>query len=293
MKLLGIFRFELAYQVRRVSTWLIFVGVVAFVFAVARRNFLADALRDDFFLNSPFVIACVTVLGSLLWLLTGAAVAGEAAARDARTRMHPLTYTVPVSTAEYLGGRFLAALVVNALMLLAVTAGILLAVYSPGLQGEVVGPFRPAAYLGAYFFIALPTAFIATAIQFSLAAISRRPMAGYLGSVFLFLTSWIVAGILYGPLASPDLGRLVDAIGAINIVTDLSVGWTPIEKRSRLIVLEGSLLWNRLFWLGISLGALACTNLWFRFVHPAESTWWSRIKRLRAAPAPAPVETGS
>ncbi|MDQ3700668.1 MAG: hypothetical protein M3442_07080, partial [Chloroflexota bacterium] len=104
------------------------------------------------------------VTGSLIWLLVAAAVAGEAAARDVATGMHPLTYTVPVSKAEYLGGRFLAALALNALILLAVQAGILLAVYSPGVDAEIVGPFRPAAYLTAYGFIALPNALVATAI---------------------------------------------------------------------------------------------------------------------------------
>jgi hypothetical protein len=57
---------------------------------------------------------CETLIGSLLWLLVVAAVAGEAAARDVRTRMHPLTYTAPVGEAEYLGGRFLAAFALDA-----------------------------------------------------------------------------------------------------------------------------------------------------------------------------------
>jgi hypothetical protein len=206
--------------------------------------------------------------------------------------MHPLTYTAPVSKAEYLGGRFIAALVVNAVMLLAVSAGMLLAVYSPGLEGEVVGPFRPAAYLTAYLFIALPNAFVVTAIQFSLATLTRRPMTGYLASVFLFLVSWIVAGIVYAPLARPDLGRLVDAIGAINIVTDLSIGWTPVEKRARLIGLDGPLLWNRLLWLGIGLGALAFTYRRFRLVHHVSRSWWSR-RRQRGAHPTAPAQTRS
>ncbi len=51
--------------------------------------------------------------------------------------------------ADYLGGRFLAAFVLNALILLAVPAGILLAVHSPGVEAEILGPFRPAAYLTA------------------------------------------------------------------------------------------------------------------------------------------------
>ena len=48
--------------------------------------------------------------------------------------MHPLVYTSPVSKTEYLGGRFLAALILNALILLGVQAGSLLAVYLPGVN---------------------------------------------------------------------------------------------------------------------------------------------------------------
>jgi hypothetical protein len=63
----------------------------------------SDARSGDYFLNAPFVIAAVTVFGSLMWLLVAAAVAGDAAARDVQTRMHPLTYTAPLSKADYLG----------------------------------------------------------------------------------------------------------------------------------------------------------------------------------------------
>ena len=63
----------------------------------------SDARSGDYFLNAPFVIAAVTVFGSLIWLLVAAAVAGDAAARDVQTRMHPLTYTAPVSKADELG----------------------------------------------------------------------------------------------------------------------------------------------------------------------------------------------
>jgi hypothetical protein len=44
----------------------------------------------------------------------GRGVGGAAAARDVQTRMHPLTYTAPVSKADYLEGRFLAAFVLKA-----------------------------------------------------------------------------------------------------------------------------------------------------------------------------------
>ena len=44
------------------------------------------------------------MFGSLIWLLVAAAVAGDAAARDVQTRMHPLTYTAPVSKFDKLRG---------------------------------------------------------------------------------------------------------------------------------------------------------------------------------------------
>jgi hypothetical protein len=145
-------------------------------------------------LDALFVVAAVTVFGSLIWLPVAAAVAGDAAARDVQTRMHPLAYTAPVGKADYLGGRFLAAFVLEAL--------ILLAVHSPGVEAEILGPFRPAAYLSAYVIVALPNAFVATAIQFWSAALNGRPNASYLGGVLLFFAAY---GVIPNPgEESPD-----------------------------------------------------------------------------------------
>ncbi|HSK75938.1 MAG TPA: hypothetical protein VLQ45_05735 [Thermoanaerobaculia bacterium] len=288
MKLREIFRFELAYQVRRPWPWLIFAALVVFAFLMTRDGTLAEALLDEFFINSPFAVAKTTVTCSLIWLLVAAVVAGEAAARDVATGMHPLLWTAPVSKAEYLGGRFLAALLLNALILLAVQVGILLAVYSPGVDAALIGPFRPAAYLTAYAFLALPNAFVATAIQFSLATRAGRPMTSYLGSVLLFFMSYVV-GLFLLFQGRQDLANLLDPIGVHFILSELSHLWTTIEKSTRLVELEGTVLRNRLLWLGIALGALAVTYLRFRFAHRTENAWWRRITRRRHAQSPMPA----
>ena len=117
MKFLEVFRFEFTYQAKRLSTWLFFPVLALFAAAQLRGNFLADALYDDFFVNSPFVIAVITVFGSLIWLLTAAVISGQAASRDVQTRMHSLTYSSSVSKSEYLGGKFLAAWVLNCIII--------------------------------------------------------------------------------------------------------------------------------------------------------------------------------
>ena len=170
MKFREIFRFEFVYQARRVRTWLYF----AVLFVVAYLLMGTGGGGGDVLANSPFNIAQGTVLTGVLWILMAPAVAGSAAARDVQTRMHPLIYTAPISKADYLGGRFLAAFVLNALILLAVPLGTLAALFVRGVEPEIVGPLRPAVYLSSYGVIALPTAFTVTAVQFSLAALNRR-----------------------------------------------------------------------------------------------------------------------
>ena len=288
MKLREIFRFEVLYQMRRAWLWLIVAVLVVLSFMLARDGMLAEALFEDFFINSPFAIAKTTVIGGLIWLVAAAAVAGEAAARDTATGMHPLTFTAPVSKLEYLGGRFLAALFVNALLLLAVQAGILLAVYAPGVDPVSIGPFRPSAHLTSYAILALPNAVAGTAIQFSLSTRSGRPMAGYIGSFLLVFLTFFVATILVvmrGP------GTLLDFIGVHYILSDLSHQWTTYEKSWRLLALEGTVLANRLLWLGVAVGALATTYASFRFAHRTERARWKPWRRRWGAPAVMPART--
>ena len=288
MKLGEIVRFEIAYQIRRPHSWLFFLVLLVAAFQTARAGFLSDALYNDFYVNSPFIIAFVSVITSLLWLVTAATIAGDAAARDVATRMDPLAYTAPVSKAQYLGGRFLGALALNALLLLAVPTGILLSLYLPGIDPRVVGPFNPAAYLTAFAYIALPNAFVGTSIQFAWAALGRRPILAYLGSVFLLFVAYGGFVFITFFLQNQRLAALFDVFGHIFMTDDMILGWTSAEKRTRLIELEGQLLASRLTWFGFALATLAFTYARFRVAHPAVSPWWSRIAGRRDAHAPTP-----
>ncbi|HKG23804.1 MAG TPA: hypothetical protein VKC34_18020, partial [Blastocatellia bacterium] len=114
MKLWETFRFEVAYQSRRVSTWFYFVLLLGLSFFMAREVFVAEAREGSYFLNAPFAVAQVTLVACIMSLLALAALAGGAGARDVETRMHPLLYAAPVGKAAYLGGRFLAAFTLGA-----------------------------------------------------------------------------------------------------------------------------------------------------------------------------------
>ena len=209
------------------------------------------------------------ILTGLLWILMAPAVAGSAAARDVQTRMHPLIYTAPISKADYLGGRFLAAFVLNALILLAVPLGILAALYLPGVEPEIVGPFRPAVYLSAYGVLALPTAFTFTAVQFSLAALRRRAIVSYLGTVLFFVTVGAPAAVVTNVLQMPALGTAAGSHMPHHVLVLMPDTLTPLEMNTVLIGLESSILANRLLWIGVALAILAFTHVRFRLGHRA------------------------
>jgi ABC-2 type transport system permease protein len=262
VKFREIFRFEFVYQARRVRTWLYFAVLFAVAYQLKRT-----AGGGDVLVISPYDIAQDTVLTGLLWVLMAPAVAGSAAARDVQTRMHPLIYAAPISKADYLGGRFLAAFVLNALILLAVPLGILAALFLPGVDPEIVRPLRPAVYLSSYGVLALPTAFTFTAVQFSLAALKRRAIVSYLGSVLFFVTVSIGAGLAINVLQMPTLGKLLDPTCRITVLVVMSDTLTPLEKNTVLIGLESSILANRLLWAGIALAILVFTHVRFRLGH--------------------------
>jgi ABC-type transport system involved in multi-copper enzyme maturation permease subunit len=274
MKFRQIFRYEFGYQTRRLSTWIYSGALFVFGFLIMR----AITPADDAFVNTPSFVAFFTVIGGAVWLLLAAAVGGEAGARDIETGMHPLTYTAPISKTDYLGGRFFAAFVLNATMLLALQVGIMLSLLLPRANPELIGPFHVGGLLTPYLFIALPNAFVATAMQFSAAVLQRRAIAGYLASVLLIIASQVIGTSMGNLSGNWDLAILLDFVGFVAIVREMEA-WTPLETNTRVIALEGTLLANRLLWIVVALGALAYTHGRFRFGHEVARGPWIRIRR--------------
>lgn len=282
MKLREILRLEIGMQGRRLSTWVLAVALLLLMLRITLEVYVPNARTGGYFFNSPFVVVAITVLGSVLGLLVPAALAGEAGARDLQTRMHPLVYTTPIRKGSYLGGRFLAAFLLHALILLVLPAALLLSTLSSRVEPELLGPFLPDAYAGAYLLLALPNAFVATAILFSLAVVSRRAMSSYLGGVLLFFIAIFGWLFLAQGMGMWGVAKLLDPFGLVAIA-ELSRSWTAAEKNTVLPALEGWLLANRFLWMAVAAGALALTHRRFRFAHHLPRGW----RRGSGATAPA------
>ena len=263
MKLWETFRYEVVYQMRSISVWIYFFLLLVITFHLSREVFTEEAMAGGYFMNAPFAVTQTALVAFLLGLLILAPIAGNAAARDVETRMHPLLYTTPISKIVYLSGRFLAAFAVGSIVMTAIPAGLLTAALFPGEHFDLIGPVKPATYLITFFLFVLPNTFIAVALMFSVAVLSRRGVVTYLIGVFIFFAamgSWQYIAV---EQENWNLGKLMDPLG-LTIMGELEKMWTPGEKNTLIPGVQTPALLNRLLWCFISLGILALTYFRFR-----------------------------
>jgi len=113
---------------RSASTW----GYAVFLFLIIVWGTLATADGGAVNANAPIQVAQATVLfGGLFGLAVSAALFGDAAIRDVAVGMDQLLFTTRLRKAEFLGGRFLAALAVNAIVVLALPLGHIVVTATP------------------------------------------------------------------------------------------------------------------------------------------------------------------
>jgi aminopeptidase N len=205
--------------------------------------------------NSPYATIQTHLIMGVFFMFASTAFVAGAVLRDDETGFGPILRAAPISKFDYLYGRFLGAFAAAALAFTAVTAGLVLGAMLPGLDPEKLGPFRPDAYAYAYFVMAGPMLLLTSAVFFALATVSRS-MAWVFVAVIVIVVAYLISGIILG---KPDLEPIAahwDPIGlfAFDISTRY---WTANDRNVLLPALTGTLLWNRVFCLGVAAGALA------------------------------------
>ncbi|HET7434738.1 MAG TPA: ABC transporter permease [Thermoanaerobaculia bacterium] len=291
MKLWELIRYEAAALLRRYST-AFFAAALIGMTLIAAMSFLDDARQDGVLLNAPMVTAGCMVIVTMLGMLVTAALAGEAATRDLHARMEPLLYTAPLRRSTYLGGHFLGAFAAASILFAIVPLTLVAAVHLPAIEPSFLGAFHPLAYLKAYALIAVPNAFVTTALFFSLVVLSRRALTGYLGATVLFIATIVNEEVLATHFGQWDLARQLDPFGFI-IVKALWHSWTTTQRNAMPLALDGALLTNRLLWIGVSLVALTFVHARFRMAHDGPVYgWFARRRRVmpeEATPSIAPM----
>ncbi len=285
-RLLDIAGFELRTRAKRISTWVYFAVffAVAMTWTAAAGGAISSANivfgSGKVWINSPYAIAQTIGFLGLFGLTVIAAVSGRAVQQDFEYRTEAFFFTAPMAKWQYLGGRYLGAVVVLFAIFTSISLGIFAGTLLPNLDPDRLGPTRLAAYAVPYFTILLPNLVALGGVFFCLAALSRRMLPVYLASV-ICLVGYLAAQGLLRDIDNKFVAAMLDPVGGLA-TSRLTEYWTIAERNARLIPFEGLLLWNRLLWLGIEVLVAGFCYARFRFAHPMDRS----RKRTPAAEAP-------
>ena len=265
---LTIARFEVKTRLKRISTWVYFAVFLALAmfWVAAAGGAIPHAIvsfgSGKVWINSPYAIAQTVSFLGMFGLSVIAAIMGRAVQQDFEYRVDHFFFSAPIRKWEYLSGRFAGAIVVLLIILSSIALGGLLGLLLPGLDPDRIGPVGPVAYILPYFTVVLPNLVVLGGLFFCLAALTRRMLPVYIGSVLLLLGFLAAQGLLRD-MTNKTLASMLDPFGVVA-TSQLTAYWSISERNTRLLPFDGLLLWNRLLWLGIGAAIIGLTAWRFR-----------------------------
>jgi len=276
--------FEFRYQIKSPIFWIAIAIFFLLTFGFVATDQISIGGGGNIHENSPYAIAQTHLILAIFYMFVTTAFVANVIVRDDETGFGSILRSTQIRKFDYLYGRFTGAFAAAAVSFLAVPLAIFVGAAMPWLDPETIGPFVPRAYLFAYFVLALPALLLTSSIFFTLATVTRSLMWTYVGVIAL-LVVWIIAGIA---LDRPEFDKGAAlwepfGSGAFGLATKY---WTAAERNTLTPVLEGALLFNRIFSLALSAGFLVLAYFLFSLQSGAQSGKKARRDRLAQIAAP-------
>ncbi len=272
-------RFEINYQLKSPAFIIMFAIFFLLSFAVISLDEV-QVVFGNTNVNAPFAIIFSTMILSLFGAIIPTIFFSNAALRDTSSKMDGLLFSTPITKRDYLFGRVIGAFVIVSLCFSAVIIGLLIGSLMPWIDPETLGPFRPFDFVYALLVMGLPNMFAIGMMMFAIATLTRSLIATYIGLVSFFVL-YFVSQTLLGQPELRDIAALADPLG-VGAWTQATFGWTPIEQNTKLPPLTGSLLYNRLLWIGIGIVLFMGNYFLFSFRNLGKSA--NSKKQSRALP---------
>ena len=196
--------------------------------------------------NSPHALLYQTIILGIFSMFLVVNFVANSAIRNETTNMHEIIYTKPINPLSYRLGRFMGAFLVCVTVFAFVPLGMFLGSIMPWLDAERLGPINLSFYFTPFLLFSVTTLFVLATIFYAVALRFKSNIAVYLVALMLFILYSVSDQIFTDP-AQNQMLALLDPF-AINTVNEFTEYWTPDQKNSQLVGLEGVILTNRLFW---------------------------------------------
>jgi ABC-type transport system involved in multi-copper enzyme maturation permease subunit len=263
MMSLEVLRFELEYSFKRP---LLYIFAATFFFMafliVSSDAVMPIGLGGNVARNAPFVIFNVLLFLNMFGLTAVAFFVAPAVNRDHEWNTQELFFTTPVKKWAYLLGRFLGATFPVALAMMMSCVGIALAAIMPWQDPEYFVAFNIRPYLYSLVLFIIPNLYLAGAIFFSIATLTRKTFMAYV-AVVIFIVLYGLSRAFLGDLDNQAVVSMADPFGwsSFRVMTQY---WTVAERNTQLLPFSGILLLNRILWLFIATGILFYTVFKYR-----------------------------
>jgi ABC-2 type transport system permease protein len=276
--------FEIRYQLKNPVFWVSVLIFFLIGFGFSASENVSFGTPGSVHENSPYAVVFALGLLATFYLFVITSFVANAVVRDDATGFGPMIRATPVGRIPFLAGRFLGGLVIAILGYLSVPLGIALGTAMPWVDPETVGPGGFATYAWPFLVIAIPNLILSSALLFSLATVTRSMLASYLGVLALVMGYLVISVILSADPSYQDAIARYEPLG-MGAIGEVSRYWTAAEMNTRLIPLEGNLLFNRVFVLVLSVLFLGIAAARFSMTERAPSRWRQRRLAKQAAKA--------
>ena len=274
--------FELRYQLRNPVFWVAAIIFFLLTFGAATSSDIQIGSGGNINANAPLAIIQTHLVLTLFFMFVTTAFVANVIVRDDESGFGPMVRSTSVKKFDYLIGRFTGAFLAAAVAFAAVPLAIWLGSLMPWVDPETLGPNHLSYYASAYFIFAMPGIFMASALFFAIATMTRSMMYTYI-AVVVFLVLWtILIAAVQGRPALQDTAALFEPFG-LGALANATRYWTASEANALVPPLEGGLLANRLIWLGFALFMLVVAYWRFSFTEKGASKRSLRKQAKKAA----------
>lgn len=263
--------FELQYRKARTTTYVYFGVIFLLCFLTVLSPVLKIAGADgQTKANAPFVITYLTILFSFYFTLITSAVMGVAIVRDFEQNTEAILFSTPMKKFDYLMGRFagsfLVLTLINTAVILGFMSGFAVGKFVPwevAWKAREILPFSWWNYLQPFLMFTMTNLFTIGALFFMSGALGRSAIVIYTQGIVLVVL-YAIGNSFLRDLDSQQMASLIDPFG-LHTFLSATRYWTPTEQNTQLLTLDGMVLYNRLIWAAVGLGALLTTYFAFSF----------------------------
>lgn len=273
-----------AYEFRYMylSTQTLVASVVLFGFAALFTgngvDFQMSVGGGNVFMNAPTMITIFLLLSGVAATFFVPSYVGTSILKDVESKFDAILFSTEISKSNYLFGRFLGAFAALMLVMAAGPMGMLAGTFWPWAVAETLAPTHILHYVVVYFGFLMPSMLFVSALVFAVAVMSRSMMYCYMTVLGLFI--FYIAGQgfvnIAGQVSTNIISPLWDPF-MMAALDDQIRYWTVAELNNNLVSYTGTVLANRLIWLGIAGGLFATAFLRFSFRAPAKWVIEARV----------------